>query len=87
MVDIQFTQLLLVDADLVFLLDLHDAGLPLLPGDVGQLSLQGGGAGPRVNQLSERAQELLLQSKHDYRRVRRGQGGVVGTRRGDVCLR
>lgn len=35
MVYVQFTQLFLVDADLVLFLDLHDASLDLLPRHVG----------------------------------------------------
>lgn len=40
MVDVQLCQFLLVDADLVLLLDLHDAGLYLLPSVVGQVGLE-----------------------------------------------
>lgn len=39
MVYVQLAQLLLVYADLVLLLDLHDAGLHLLPRHIGQLRL------------------------------------------------
>lgn len=38
-VDVQLGELLLVDADLVLLLDLHDTRLHLLPGEIGELRL------------------------------------------------
>lgn len=39
MVDVQLSELLFVDADLMLFLDLNDTRLHLLPGEIGKLRL------------------------------------------------